>query len=120
MQYAILVYETEADFAARNDPEKAGAYWGAYGAYSQALVKAGVAAGGTGLHPTSVATTVRMRDNGRLVQDGPFADTKEMLGGIFLIDVPDLDTALFWAARCPSAVTGSAEVRPCLPPPPSE
>jgi hypothetical protein len=118
MQYAILVYESPAELAAREDPARQGAYWGAYTAYSQALVAAGVAAGGAGLKPPTAATTVRLRGGARQVQDGPFADTKEVLGGFYLIDVPDLDAALEWAARCPAAATGSVEVRPQLPPPP--
>ncbi len=119
MQYAILVYETPSEIAARTDPDRVGAYWSAYTAYSQALVQAGVAAGGAGLHPPDMATTVRLRDGKRHVQDGPFADTHELLGGLFMIDVPDLDAALEWAARCPSSATGSVEVRPMLPPPPA-
>lgn len=118
MQYAIIVYETESELAARDDESRAGSYWAAYLAYSQALVDAGVARGGAGLHTPAMATTVRVRGEQRLVQDGPFADTKEMLGGLFMIDVPDLESALAWAARCPSAATGSVEVRPMLPPPP--
>jgi hypothetical protein len=118
MQYAIIVYETPAELSARDDPARVGAYWASYTAYSKALVDAGVARGGAGLHPPAMATTVRLRGGSRLVQDGPFADTKEMLGGIFLIDVPDLDAALEWAARCPASATGSVEVRPMLPPPP--
>ncbi len=118
MQYAIIVYETAADLASREDPSRAPAYWAAYTAYSQALVEAGVARGGAGLEVPAVATTVRLRGAQRMVQDGPFVETKEMLGGFFLIDVPDLDAALEWAARCPSAATGSVEVRPLLPPPP--
>ncbi len=119
MKYAILVYETPAEVAAREHPEKSGPYWAAYIAYSQALADAGVAAGGAGLQPPSVATTVRLRNGRRQVQDGPFADTKELLGGFFLIDVPDLAAALEWAARCPSSATGAVEVRPLLPPPPN-
>lgn len=118
MQYAIIVYETDAELAARDDADRAGNYWAAFAAYSQALVDAGVARGGAGLHPPAMATTVRVRGDQRLVQDGPFADTKEMLGGLFMIDVPDLDSALAWAARCPAASTGAVEVRPMLPPPP--
>lgn len=118
MQYAIVVYETAVELAAREDPTRAPAYWAAYTAYSQALVAAGIARGGAGLAPPSLATTVRVRGTERQVQDGPFAETKEMLGGLFMIEVPDLDTALAWAARCPSASTGSVEVRPMLPPPP--
>jgi hypothetical protein len=76
------------------------------------------ARGGAGLHAPAMATTVRLRGNERLVQDGPFTETKELLGGLFMIEAPDLDAALAWAARCPAAATGSVEVRPMLPPPP--
>jgi hypothetical protein len=117
MQYAILVYETEANIAARTDPVESPAYMGAYAAYSQALEQAGVSVGGAALLPPSTATSVSVRNGKRLVQDGPYPDTKEQLGGIFLIDVPDLDTALDWAARCPAASLASVEVRPVLTPP---
>ena len=112
MKYSILVYETAAELAAREDPSRAGPYWAAYSAYSAALQSAGIAAGGAGLQPPAAATTIRLRGGQRQVQDGPFADTKEALGGLFIIDVPDLETALEWGARCPSAATGSVEVRP--------
>lgn len=118
MQFALIVYETAADFARRSDPATVEAHMAAYFAYSEALRHAGAAVGGAGLLPPWTATTVRVRDGARAVQDGPFADTKEQLGGFFLIDVPDLDAALAWAARCPAAGTGSVEVRPLLPPPP--
>lgn len=118
MQYAILIHESESELAAREDPERATGYWAAYTAYSHALVEAGVMRGGAGLTPPAVATTVRVRDGKRQVQDGPYADTKERLGGFYLIEVPDLDKALAWAARCPASSTGSVEVRPTLPPPP--
>ncbi|MDX2147428.1 MAG: YciI family protein [Planctomycetota bacterium] len=118
MKYAIIVYESPAEVAKRDDPADAPAYWAAYQAYSQTLVEAGVASGGTGLQPAGIATTIRIRGSERHVHDGPFADTKEQLGGLFVIEVPDLDTALKWAARCPSASTGSVEVRPVLLPPP--
>jgi hypothetical protein len=113
MKYAILVYETAAEVAERSGPEAPG-YWAAYAAYGKALTEAGVAAGGNALQPSSVGTTLRLRDGKRHVQDGPFADTKEQLGGMFVIDVPDLDAALQWAARCPSATRGAVEVRPLL------
>ena len=118
MQYTILVYETESQLAARTDPKRKDAYWGAYRAYTVALREAGVMVGGHGLQPAAVATIVRQRDGKRQVQDGPYAEAKEQLGGYYVIDVPDLDKALEWAARCPSASTGSAEVRPNMPPPP--
>ncbi len=118
MKYAVIVYETPAEIAERDDPARAPEYWAAYGAYSKALSDAGVGVGGAGLLPPSTATTLRLRNGKRQVQDGPFADTKEMLGGFFLIEVPDLSAALEWAARCPSAHRGAVEVRPVLPPPP--
>jgi hypothetical protein len=109
MKYAILVYETEQDF--RDRPQT----MPAYSAYSQALAEAGVAAGGAALHPSHTATTIRLQNGQRNVQDGPYADTKEQLGGLFIIDVPDLDTAMDWAARCPAASNCAVEVRPLLP-----
>lgn len=116
MQYMLLFTETEANFRERDDPGKAGAYWGAWSAYIAALGAAGVIVNGAGLHPPHTATTVRVRDGRREVQDGPFADAREQLGGYFVIDTPDLDAALAWAARAPSASYGSVEVRPVLPP----
>ena len=112
MQYTILVYETESQLAARTDPKRKDAYWGAYRAYTKALRDAGVMVGGAGLEPPRTATTVRVPDGKRRVQDGPFADTKEQLGGYYVIDVPDLDAALSWARRCPGARYGTVEVRP--------
>lgn len=109
MKYAILVYETEDDFA--NRPK----HTPAYNAYSEALTKAGVAAGGAALSPSHTATTLRLRNDQRNVQDGPYADTKEQLGGLFIIDVTDLDTALDWASRCPAASNCAVEVRPLRP-----
>lgn len=114
MKFAILVMERESDFAARSDPSRLQAYWGAYAAYAEALAKAGVAAGGNALQPPATATTLRLRDGKRTVQDGPFADTKELLGGMFVIDVPSLDAALEWAAKCPAVAWGCVEVRPIL------
>ena len=114
MKYTILVYENTVDFATRTDAARKDAYWGAYRAYTKALADAGVMVGGAGLQPPPLATTVRLRDGKRQVQDGPFADTKEQLGGYYVIEVPGLDQALDWAARCPSASSGSVEVRPNL------
>jgi len=116
MQYMLLLNETAADFAKRTDPEAAGAYWGGWTAFIDAMAAAGVIVKGDGLQGPMLATTVRVLDGKRHVQDGPFADSKEQLGGYFVIEVPDLDTALDWAARAPSAVSASVEVRPVLPP----
>ncbi len=114
MQYTILVYERPDMFDDREAPEKKEAYWGAYEAYGKALAEAGVIVGGAALVPPGSATTVRLEGERRLVQDGPIADTKEQLGGYYVIDVPDLDAALDWAARCPAAAGGAVEVRPNL------
>jgi hypothetical protein len=118
MNYTLLIYETAAEFALRTDPQKKDAYWAQWPRYKQALVDAGVFVGGAGLLLPETATTLRLRDGKRLVQDGPYADSKEQLGGYFILNVPDLDTALEWAARCPSFGGGSViEVRPNLVPP---
>ncbi len=114
MKYSILVYEHPAAFEDRNGPN-AGAYWAAYQQYMQDMQAAGVvAAGGAALMPPHAGTSLRIQNGQRHVQDGPFADTKEQLGGYFHIDVPDLETALEWAARCPAAAAGGVEVRPHL------
>jgi hypothetical protein len=120
MQYMILIHEGEDDRAARNAPGRVEAYWGSWTAYVQALAQSGVMSSGNGLQPRETATTVRLRDGRRHVQDGPYADTKEQLGGYFILNVPDLDAALDWAVRCPAAPGGAVEVRPVLvmqPPP---
>ena len=114
MQYAILIYENDADFAARGDNERQAHYWAGWRAYSQALADSGVMRGGAPLQGAHTGTTVRVNGRGRQVQDGPYADTKEQLGGFYLIDVPDLTAALDWAARCPTAASGAVEVRPVL------
>ena len=114
MEYMLLFRETAAEVAKSNDPVLSEAYWGAWGAYVDAVEKAGIIVSGAPLKPPHTATTVRIRDGQRHVQDGPYADTKEQLGGFYVINVPDLDTALLWAARCPAASGGSVEVRPVL------
>ena len=114
MNYALLIYENAAGFALRTDPKKSQAYWAGWPAYTKALQDAGVMVGGAGLEPPETATTVRIRDGKREVQDGPYAETKEQLGGFYLIDVPNLDAALEWAARCPAAPGSVIEVRPKL------
>ena len=117
MQYMLLFTEPDTEFAKRNDPDHAAQYWGGWNAYIGALSQAGIVVNGDGLQGPHTATTVRVRDGKRIVEDGPFADTKEQLGGYFIIEVPDLETALEWAARAPSASSASVEVRPVLPPP---
>jgi hypothetical protein len=113
MQYLLMAYESANAFNNRTGKDQE-AYFGAWRAYSDALKHAGVTTGGRGLEPPSTGTTVRVRHGERTVQDGPYADTKEQLGGFFILDVPDLDAALDWAARCPAACDGLVEVRPLL------
>lgn len=111
MKYMMLIYETGADFAARTN-ENRETYGAAWRAYHKALVDAGVFVGGNALQPVSMATTVRSKGGKRQVQDGPYADTKEQLGGFIILELPSLDAALDWASRCPAAATGAVEVRP--------
>jgi len=111
MQYLLAIYSDER--AAESMPrEQMTEIVSAYMAYTQALRDAKVLVGSNRLRPTSAATTVRVVDGRTQVLDGPFAETKEQLGGYYLIEVPDLDAALSWAARCPAARYGTVEVRP--------
>ena len=110
MQFALLIYESPEAFKARNGSET-DQYLGAWRAYHKALVEAGVYVGGNPLEVPETGTTVRVKDGKRRVQDGPY-DTKEQLGGFIILDLPSLDAALEWAARCPTAATGAIEVRP--------
>ena len=116
MQYMLILTEPAEEFAKRNDPQQAGEYWGAWGAYIAAIRAAGIIVNGDGLLPPETATTLRVRNGKREVQDGPYANVKEQLGGYFVIEVPDLDTALDWAAKSPSAHCGCVEIRPVMPP----
>ncbi|AEG93172.1 YciI family protein [Ramlibacter tataouinensis] len=118
MEYMLMYWETAEDEACRNDPARAGPYWAAWTAYIGALQASGCMTSGNGLQPPATATTVRIRGGQRQVQDGPFADTREHLGGYVILDVESLDQALEWAARAPCAATGGTEVRPVEPPPP--
>jgi hypothetical protein len=114
MQFALLVYESPEAFAARKDDE-IDPYTGAWRAYYKALVEAGIYVGGDPLEVPETGTTVRLKEGKRRVQDGPFADTKEQLGGFMILELPSLDAALDWAARCPAASAGAVEVRPLAP-----
>ena len=111
MKYVLLIYGNESAMRAASQAET-GQMLAAYGAYSEAMVKAGVMAGGDRLQPVATATTVRVAKGKTEVLNGPYAETKEQLGGYYLIDAPDLDAALSWAARCPGASHGTVEVRP--------
>jgi len=113
MQYLLLIYENEAIMADRS-PEARKKLFADYNAFSKSIVESGHFKAGDALQPTSTATTVRVRDGKQLVTDGPFAETREQLGGYYLVEAKDLDEARAIAARIPSAVTGSIEVRPII------
>jgi hypothetical protein len=111
MQYMLMIYGKESDWATMSQAQQEQGM-AAYAAYSEALAKAGVIKGSNRLRPIADSTVVRVADGKTQVLDGPYAETKEQLGGYFLIDVPDLDAAISWAARCPAASHGTVEVRP--------
>jgi hypothetical protein len=113
MKFLAIIYNDESSYADAA-PEQIGAVFEAHGAFGQAASEAGVFAGGEGLQPVATATTVRVRDGERMLTDGPYAETKEQLGGYYLLDCKDLDDALNWAARIPEAKTGAIEVRPVM------
>ena len=113
MKYILMDYVHEAGWPQLTKAEQE--HWlGAYIAYTEAMSKAGVLRSSTGLQPTSAATTVRVANGKTQVLDGPYADSKEQLGGFHIIDVADLDAALSWAARSPTALHGVVEVRPIM------
>jgi len=111
MKYALLIYGNEAAMLSAS-PEQSGQMMAAYGAYTEAMKKAGVLLGGERLRPTSTATSVRTAKGKNEVLNGPYAETREQLGGFYLIEAADIDAALSWAARCPGAAYGTIEVRP--------
>jgi hypothetical protein len=114
MKYLLMIYGNEAmgEAASKADMDQ---MHSAYGAYTAALNKAGVMIGGERLRPSGAATTVRNQDGKAKVLNGPYSDTREQLGGYFMIVTPDLDAAIAWAARCPGASIGAIELRPIAP-----
>jgi hypothetical protein len=112
MRYLMLFYSEEP--TTPTPPEEMEAIMGEWFAYDEAIRKAGVSQTGEALQPSATATTLRLKNGERVVTDGPFAETREVLGGYYVIDVPDLDTALDWAHRSPAAKYGSIEVRPVM------
>jgi hypothetical protein len=107
MKYMLLIYSDEANASENMDLTP-------WFAYTQEAIKAGVYKAGAGLMPTSMATTVRVRGGRSLATDGPFAETKEQLGGYYILDCRDLDDAIAWASRIPSVGSGSVEIRPVM------
>jgi hypothetical protein len=113
MQYLLMVYRNEAEFG-KMDAATRQKTTAEYGAFTQSIIQSGHFKAGDGLQPATTATTVRVRDGKTLTTDGPFAETREQLGGYYLVEAKDLDTALAIAARIPGAKTGSIEVRPIM------
>ena len=111
MQYLLMIYQNEAE-SSKMDATARQKVTAEYGAFTQTIIQSGNFKAGDGLQPTTTATTVRVRDGKTLTTDGPFAETREQLGGYYLVEAKDLDAALAIAARIPSARFGSIEVRP--------
>jgi hypothetical protein len=116
MNYTILIHDSPAAFAMRSDPARRDSIFGPVFGYMKALKDAGIHVAGAGLEVPETAKTLRLRDGKSLVQDGPYADSKEQLAGLFIIDVPDFEAALDWARRFPPLPDRVLEVRPNLRP----
>jgi len=112
MQYTVLIYDAASN-TNPNTPDVMAAHF----AYGDLLVKAGVMRGGQGLQPPQTAKSLRLKGSQRVVHDGPFADTKEQLGGFYIIEAANIEEALHWAAKCPVSAEGGIEVRETLPGP---
>jgi len=115
MEYALLFTGSQAAFELRTDPKKGPAFKEAFGAYIKAIQESGIVRGGAGLLNPDTGVTVSVENGARQVHDGPYAESKEWLAGLFLVEVPDQKTALEWAARSPWAEFARVEVRPVMP-----
>lgn len=113
MKYLLLIYENEGAFAGLSEAEQ-GKVFGEYTKYTEDIRKSGQYVAGEALQPTATATTVRVKNGKTLTTDGPFAETREQLGGFYMVEARDLDEAIALAARIPGARTGSIEVRPVI------
>jgi hypothetical protein len=111
MQYMLLIHLDDTPFVSATQEER-DTMTAPYMAYNEALIKAGAMVSGERLKPATAATVVRVRNDKTEVLDGPFADTKEQLGGFYIVEAADMDEAIKWAARCPGASHGTVEVRP--------
>ena len=113
MRYALLIYASEQEWAGQTEEQSQASYQ-EYMAFTKDIVDRGIHQSGEALQPTSTATTVRVRDGATLSTDGPFAETKDQLGGFYLVDCKDLDEAIEVAARIPDVRRGSIEIRPIM------
>ena len=119
MQYVLLIYLAEEKWAAMPQAE-VDKVMAEYGAFTESIVKSGHYKGGDELQPVSTATTVRVRNGKPMITDGPFAETREQLGGFYMVEAKDLDEAIKLAAGIPASRTGSIEVRPIMATPPTD
>ena len=119
MKYLLLIYENEKSFAGLGEAEQ-GRIFEEYMTYTKGIKKSGNYIGGEALQPIADATTVRVKNDKTITTDGPFAETREQLGGFYLVEAKDLDEAIKLAAGIPDARMGSIEVRPIMPTPPIE
>ena len=113
MKYLLMIYADESAWP-KQTAEEQQRVMGAYYAFTEAVQKAGPYKGGEALHPTTTATTVRVKDGKTITTDGPFAETKEQIGGYYLLECKNLDEAIQWAAKIPGAAYGSVEIRPVV------
>jgi hypothetical protein len=113
MKYLLLIYGNEEQFHRLPEPEMRALHQ-AFGQFTQEIAQSGALRASEALQPTAAATTVRVREGKTLTTDGPFAETKEQLGGFYLVEAADLDAAIAWAAKIPGAMLGSVEVRPVI------
>jgi hypothetical protein len=113
MQYLLMIYRSEAELFKMSDAERQ-KMTADYGTFTQSIIQSGHFKAGDGLQPSTTATTVRVREGKVLTTDGPFAETREQLGGYYLVEAKDLDAAIAIAARIPGAKNGSVEVRPIM------
>ena len=113
MKFMLMLYGDESQWTDAT-PEELAATMARFEAYDRELTAAGVLAGGEGLEPTSMATTVRRAEGEVILTDGPFAETREQLGGFYVLDCADLDEAIRWASKVPDLEDGSVEVRPVI------
>jgi hypothetical protein len=113
MKFLAMIYADESSWVDAT-PEQIAATMQAHGAFGEAAGKAGVLQGGEGLEPSTAATIVRVRDGERMLTDGPYAESKEQIGGYYVLECKDLDEALEWAAQIPEAAFGAIEVRPVM------
>lgn len=113
MRYMLLIYGDESGAESMSE-EEGKAIWDAWWAYDGAIASEGIKRAGDALQPSGTATTVRVAGGETVLTDGPFAETREQLGGFYLLDVADLDAAIAWAEKCPAAKVGTVELRPVV------